>query len=208
MPERVLVSTFGFDEAKVLSALRSIPYERLAILAGGKSLKEAGLRRLQSAERAAGGSLEVVEVDPFDFRSCFRGALGLIEKHRRAGREVRVNVSGGTKVLADAALLAAFQEGVEAYHCEDRPVRLPVLRGVSFTDRLNPAERAVLGCLDRARPVRKIVERLASDGHAERAVQAAISRLRDQGILSVSLLRGAAIVAVVPAASWFVRTLR
>src|SRR6059036_2781968 len=105
MPERVLVSTFGFDEAKVLSALRSIPYERLAILAGGKSLKEAGLRRLQSAERAAGGSLEVVE----------------------------------------------------AYHCEDRPVRLPVLRGVSFTDRLNPAERAVLGCLDRPRPVRKIV---------------------------------------------------
>src|SRR6059036_44071 len=208
MPERVLVSTFGFDEAKVLSSLRSIPYERLAVLAGGKSLKEAGLRRLQSAERAAGGSLEVVEVDPFDFRSCFEGALGVIEKHRRAGREVRVNVSGGTKVLADAALLAAFQEGVEAWHCEDRPVRLPILRGVSFADRLNVADRAVLRCLDRPRPSNKIVERLVGEGYTKLAVQAAIARLRDQGFLSLTLQHGSAIVAVAPAAAWFARRLR
>ena len=178
MTDRVLVSTFGFDEEKVLRALRSIPYERLAVLAGGKSLKEPGLRRLESAERAAGGSLEVVVVDPFDFRSCFEGALGVIEKHRRAGREVRVNVSGGTKVLADAALLAAFQEGVEAWHCEDRPVRLPILRGVSFADRLNVADRAVLRCLDRPRPSNKIVERLVGEGYTKLAVQAAIARLR------------------------------
>jgi len=208
MTDRVLVSTFGFDEEKVLRALRSIPYERLAVLAGGKSLKEPGLRRLESAERAAGGSLEVVVVDPFDFRSCFEGALGVIEKHRRAGREVRVNVSGGTKVLADAALLAAFQEGVEAWHCEDRPVRLPILRGVSFADRLNVADRAVLRCLDRPRPSTKIVERLIGEGYTKLAVQAAIARLRDQGFLSLTLQQGSAIVAVAPAAAWFARRLR
>ena len=208
MTDRVLVSTFGFDEEKVLRALRSIPYERLAVLAGGKSLKEPGLRRLESAERAAGGSLEVVVVDPFDFRSCFEGALGVIEKHRRAGREVRVNVSGGTKVLADAALLAAFQEGVEAWHCEDRPVRLPILRGVSFADRLNVADRAVLRCLDRPRPSTKIVERLVGEGYSKLAAQAAIARLRDQGFLSLTLQHGSAIVAVAPAAAWFARRLR
>ena len=208
MTDRVLVSTFGFDEEKVLRALRSIPYERLAVLAGGKSLKEPGLRRLESAERAAGGSLEVVVVDPFDFRSCFEGALGVIEKHRRAGREVRVNVSGGTKVLADAALLAAFQEGVEAWHCEDRPVRLPILRGVSFADRLNVADRAVLRCLDRPRPSTKIVERLVAEGTSKLAAQAAIARLRDQGFLSLTLQHGSAIVAVAPAAAWFARKLR
>ena len=208
MTDRVLVSTYGFDEEKVLRALRSIPYERLAVLAGGKSLKEPGLRRLESAERAAGGSLEVVVVDPFDFRSCFEGALGVIERHRRAGREVRVNVSGGTKVLADAALLAAFQEGVEAWHCEDRPVRLPILRGVSFADRLNVADRAVLRCLDRPRPSNKIVERLVGEGYTKLAVQAAIARLRDQGFLSLTLQHGSAIVAVAPAAAWFARRLR
>ena len=208
MTDRVLVSTFGFDEEKVLRALRSIPYERLAVLAGGKSLKEPGLRRLESAERAAGGSLEVVVVDPFDFRSCFEGTLGVIERHRRAGREVRVNVSGGTKVLADAALLAAFQEGVEAWHCEDRPVRLPILRGVSFADRLNVADRAVLRCLDRPRPSTKIVERLVGEGYSKLAAQAAIAKLRDQGFLSLTLQHGSAIVAVAPAAAWFARRLR
>src|SRR2546422_7156080 len=160
MTDRVLVSTFGFDEEKVLRALRSIPYERLAVLAGGKSLKEPGLRRLESAERAAGGSLEVVVVDPFDFRSCFEGTLGVIERHRRAGREVRVNVSGGTKVLADAALLAAFQEGVEAWHCEGAPVRLPVLKGVSFGDSLSSGQKAVLSVIDKPQTTSQIVERL------------------------------------------------
>src|SRR2546426_4451109 len=97
MTDRVLVSTFGFDEEKVLRALRSIPYERLAVLAGGKSLKEPGLRRLESAERAAGGGLEGVLVDPFDFPSCFVGGPGVIEKHRPAGPEVRGDVSGGAQ---------------------------------------------------------------------------------------------------------------
>src|SRR5437867_11419791 len=105
MTDRVLVSTFGFDEEKVLRALRSIPYERLAVLAGGKSLKEPGLRRLESAERAAGGSLEGVVGDPLDFRSCFEGGLGGIERHRRAGRGGRGAGRGGTKVLGGAGRL-------------------------------------------------------------------------------------------------------
>src|SRR2546426_4762727 len=208
MSERILISTFGFDPEKVLRALRWIGYDRLTLVAGGKSLREPGFRRLEAAVRAAGDSVEIVSVDPFDFRSCFEGALGVIERHRRAGREVRVNVSGGTKVLADAALLAAFQEGVEAWHCEDLPVRLPILRGVSFADRLNVADRAVLSCLDRPRPSTKIVERLVGEGYSKLAAQAAIARLRDQGFLSLTLQHGSAIVAVAPAAAWFARRLR
>src|SRR5207249_10107146 len=121
MSERILISTFGFDPEKVLLALRSIGYDRLALIAGGKSLRGSGFRRLDAAERASGGAIEVVPVDPFDFRSCFEGTLGAIRRFRKAGHDVRMNVSGGTKVLADAALLAAFQEGVEASHCEERP---------------------------------------------------------------------------------------
>src|SRR3989449_11088534 len=167
MTERVLISTFGFNPEKVLLALRSIGYDRLALIAGGKSLREPGFRRLDAAERASGGSIEVVAVDPFDFRSCFEGALGAIQRHRRAGREVRVNVSGGTKVLADGALLAAFQEGVEAWHCEDRPVRLPILKGVTFTDRLSTVQRAVLASAARPRQVARRVERVSAGGHAQ-----------------------------------------
>jgi hypothetical protein len=207
MPERVLISTFGFDPEKVLLALRSIGYDRLTLIAGGKSLREPGFRRLEAAEQAAGGAVEVVAVDPFDFRSCFEGALGAIQRHRKAGREVRVNVSGGTKVLADAALLAAFQEGVEAWHCEDRPVRLPVLRGIAFSDGLNEIQKAVLVSLERPRPAVQLAERLRGQGHSERGVQAAINRLREQGLVAVTLRGGAAVVSVDPGARWFVKAL-
>src|SRR2546427_6712962 len=107
MSERILISTFGFDPEKVLRALRWIGYDRLTLVAGGKSLREPGFRRLEAAVRAAGDSVEIVSVDPFDFRSCFEAAWATIHRHRRAARGAAVNVSGGTKVLAAAALLAA-----------------------------------------------------------------------------------------------------
>ena len=205
MAERVLVSTFGFDPEKVLRALRWIGYDRLALIAGGRSLREPGFLRLEAAERASGGSVEIVSVDPFDFRSCFDGAVGAIRRHRKASREVRVNVSGGTKVLADAALLAAFQEGVEAWHCEDTPVRLPVLTGVSFADSLSATQKAVLARLDKPQTVAQLIEHLRGQGHTERGVQGAIARLREQGLVVLSLRAGAAVAAIDPRAWWFVK---
>jgi len=207
MSERILISTFGFDPEKVLRALRWIGYDRLTLVAGGKSLREPGFRRLEAAVRAAGDSVEIVSVDPFDFRSCFEGAVGAIQRHRRAGREVRVNVSGGTKVLADAALLAAFQEGVEAWHCEGAPVRLPVLKGVSFGDSLSSGQKAVLSVIDKPQTTSQIVERLQGQGHSDRSVQAAITRLREQGLVAVTLRGGAAVVSIDPKVKWFVRAL-
>ncbi len=208
MTERVLISTFGFDPEKVLRALRWIAYDRLAVIAGGKSLREPGFRRLEAAERASGGTVEVVAVDPFDFRSCFEGAVLAIQRHRKAGRDVRMNVSGGTKVVADAALLAAFQEGVEAWHCEDEPLKLPVLKGVSFADGLGVVQKAVLASVERPRTVAHVVNRLREQGHAERTIQVAINGLRDQGLVTLTLREGAAVVSVDPRATWFVKALR
>jgi len=207
MSERILISTFGFDPEKVLRALRWIGYDRLALVAGGRSVREPGFRRLEAAVRASGDSVEVVVVDPFDFRSCFEGALAAIQRHRRAGREVRVNVSGGTKVLADATLLAAFQEGVEAWHCEEAPVRLPVLKGVSFADSLSPAQKAVLSSIERPQTTAQIVERLRGLGYSDRSTQTAITRLREQGLIAVKLRGGAAVVTIDPKVKWFVRAL-
>jgi len=51
------------------------------------------------------------------------------------------------------------------------------------------------------------VSRLRDQGHAERAAQVAINGLRDQGLVTITLRDGAAIVSVDPRAEWFVRTL-
>jgi hypothetical protein len=208
MAPRVLISTFGFDETKVLRALRWLPYDRLVLVAGGKSLRKPGLRRLRAAERMGGSPVELVRVDPFDFESCFRGTLVAIERHRKVGDDVRVNVSGGTKVLADAALLAAFQAGVEAWHCEDRPLRLPVIQGVRFADDLTPVRRAVLAAAARSIPAMRLVDRLRARGFAEGPIQSAIGWLREQGFVGVEIRGGAAVVTRDPETAWFAKSLR
>src|SRR3972149_2550105 len=71
-------------------------------------------------------------------RSCPPAACRAF--HEASAGDVRASVSGGTKILADATLLAAFQEGVEAWYFDPEPVRLPVLRGVRIHDVLGPAE--------------------------------------------------------------------
>ncbi|HKZ23724.1 MAG TPA: DUF6293 family protein [Thermoplasmata archaeon] len=204
---RILISTFGYDEGKVLRALRWLSYDRLVLLAGSDSLRKPGFRKLRDAERAAGGEVEVVRVDPFDFRSCFEGACGAIERNRRAENEVRVNVSGGTKVLADAALLAAYQEGVEVWHCEDKPLRLPVLRGVRFVDSFSEAERAALRSLGGPTPVGKLVEQLRAEGMREASVNRALVSLRQRGLVRMTIQRGSAVVSIEPRSEWFVRGL-
>jgi len=113
------VATFGFDERRVLPALRLLPYDRLVLLGGRDSFRAPGFGRLKSLEP----SLQAVTVDPFDFGSCLTAACRAF--HEASAGDVRASVSGGTKILADATLLAAFQEGVEAWYFDPEPVRLP-----------------------------------------------------------------------------------
>ena len=130
---RTLICTFGFNEKKVLAAMRSIPYSRLVLVAGKDVLDGAEYRLMVALEEKSGGTVETVIVDPFDFADCYDGVDRAIRSHLTGG-DVTLNISGGTKILADAAILAAFQNGVEAYHCEESMVKLPVMRGVRFED--------------------------------------------------------------------------
>jgi len=205
---RVLISTFGFDESKVFGALRWLPYDRLVLVAGPESLRKPGFRRLRDAERAAGGEVEVVRVDPFDFLSCFEGTCAAIERHRKAENEVRVNISGGTKVLADAALLASYHEGVPAWHCEAEPLRLPGLHGARFMDSLSPAEYAALKAVQGLTRVADIVELLRAQGHGSASANRAIVSLRERRLLKVVLQRGTAVASIDPESEWFLRGLR
>jgi len=72
---------------------------------------------------------------------------------------------------------------------------------------LNAIQKAILAALERPQAVARLVERLGSQGHSERGVQAAINRLREQGLVAVTLRGGAAVVSVDPGVKWFVRAL-
>src|SRR3989449_1371376 len=167
----------GFDERHVLPSLRLMPYDRLVLVAGGETFRSAGFRRLKILEPG----LRTVRVDPFDLTDALESIRATI--HRATGDgSVRISASGGTKILTSAAILAAFQEGVEAWYCDPDPVRLPVLRGVSFIAAFAPAEGAIALALHG--PIRsdRLVPAVVAQGVARRTVLGAIRSLAAQGL--------------------------
>jgi len=195
----VLVSTFGFDERKVFRAMRMFPYDRLCLIGGPDSFRSAGFRRLRELEAQAGGAVDTTAVDPHDFTACFRGALSVLAQHPRSHFGVRVSVAGGTKVLADAATLAAFHEGVECWHVDgDVAVRLPILRGFRFVDALTPAERIVLALVTRRRPSQDLLRSAESEGIPASEARGALASLIRKGLVGADLDHGRAMVSPIP----------
>jgi len=98
---------------------------------------------------------------------------------------VRISASGGTKILTNAAILAAFQEGVEAWHCDPDPVRLPVLQGVNLDAAFSPAERAIARALHGAIGHDRLVSAVARQGFARRTVLGALQSLVGKGLVEL-----------------------
>src|SRR5206468_12870465 len=139
---RARIATLSFDERHVRPTLRIMPYGLLILVAGRETFRSAGFRRLKALEP----ELRAVRVDPFDLMDALES---IRETVRGAAAEgpVRISASGGTKILTNAAILAAVQEGVETWYCDPEPVRLPVLRGVRVGAAFSAAERAIARAL-------------------------------------------------------------
>ena len=181
----------GFDERHVLPSVRLLPYDRLVLVAGRETLRSAGFRRLRVLEPA----LRIVRVDPFDLMGAFESIRATIRSAATDG-SVRISASGGTKILTNAAILAAFQEGVEAWYCDPDPVRLPVLQGVSLDEAFSPAERAVARALHGPIIHGRLVSAIAGQGFARRTVLGALQTLIKKGLVRFD--RDAGVVWVRP----------
>jgi hypothetical protein len=180
MADRTLIATMGFDERHVLPSLRLMPYDRLVVVAGRDTLRSPGFHRLKALEP----DLQTVRVDPFDLEVTLASIRETIRRASRNG-PVRISASGGPKILTNAAILAAFQEGIEAWYCDPEPVRLPVLRGVRLEEAFSPAERAVADLLRRPVPYDRLVTVASARGFARRTAQAALRSLAAKGLVDL-----------------------
>ena len=193
MALRTLIATMGFDERHVLPSLRLMPYDRLILVAGRDTFRSAGFRRLKALEP----ELRTVRVDPFDLTDALES---IREAVRRAAAEgpVRISASGGTKILTNAAILAAFQEGVETWYCDPEPVRLPVLCGVRIGAAFSAAERAIARALHA--PIRhdRLVAVVHDQGFARRTVLGAVRSLAAKGLIELEGEAGVVLVRPSP----------
>lgn len=193
MPERTLIATMGFDERHVLPALRLLPYDRLVLVAGRDTFRSPGFRRLRFLEP----DLQAVRVNAFHFRNCLESIQESVRLALRNG-PVRISATGGTKILTMAAVLVAFQEGVDVWYCDPNPVRLPVLRGVRLAAAFSGAEGSAIRLLRRAMPLELLVPTVIEYGFARRTVLASIHSLASKGLVKITTRDGRAILQPSP----------
>ena len=189
MPNRTLVATMGFDERHVLPALRLMPYDRLAVVGGSETFGSPGFHRLRALEPLT----RAVVVPSFNLNASIAAIRRVIRLSRQDGL-VRISVSGGTKIVASAAILAAFQEGVEAWYCDPDPVRLPVLHGLRIVDAFSPPERALALSVRAPVALERLVTRMALEGLPRRSVIAAIRSLAAKGLVILEARDGRSVV--------------
>ncbi len=198
---KILVSTFGGDdEEKVLSAMRSLPYERLVLIGGPEARNSAGFRELRRLEDMSGHEIEFVEVEICHFMDAVEDISTLLaewSRDTRTGRanQVMLNISGGSKLLCDAALFSAFRLGIETYHCDKAPTRLPVLRGATTVDRFSAHQVRFMRTLtDGAKSLDALVEALAPANR--QSIDRTLRQLRKQGLLSTGFDTGRILISL------------
>jgi len=149
---RILASTFkDGDDDKVLLAMRNLPYDRL-VLIGEDDAQGSSLRRIRKLEQLSGHDVVLREIEGtrlMDMVDSISDELAALtsDKGRERRNEVTLNISGGSKLMGDAALLAAFRLGDEACHCDRVVIKLPILKGATAKDRFTELQIRLLDIL-------------------------------------------------------------
>ncbi len=199
---RILVSTFADgDDAKVLLAMRTLPYDQLVLLAGSDA-EGPSLEKIRKLEGLSGNDVRVEPVESEGFLamvdSISEHLAGLaLGKDRASRNEVVLNISGGSKIMGDAALLAAFRLGLEAYHCDNVVTKLPVVKGATAKDRFTELQTRLLDILaDGEMQLGEVLSRMLpnSKSSAERTIR----ELKKAGLLGSRADRGVILVSLMP----------
>jgi CRISPR locus-related DNA-binding protein len=140
--KNVQVALVGEQPGGAIQGLRvPPPFDHLVLLHSDseKSQKAAHEVRGVAERMVSPGEIELVKIDPFGMSDVL-GQVTLVRK-RHPDATITVNLSGGTNIMASAALLGCFILGADAIYIkmpkgeipgplEDRLVRLPVPRVV------------------------------------------------------------------------------
>jgi hypothetical protein len=211
---KILISTFGPDPENTLAAMRALPYEKLALVSAQGDMDTPGFKKIMGSEERSKGSVETVIVDEFDFKDCFRSIVDYARENARSkvkGKEVEnvisINISGGSKIMGDAALLAAFHLGLPAHQCDKASViRFPVIKGVSLKDRFTESQIAVLKEMGVRDTIDDISSKLGTT-LTEDTIRKSLRKLRKLGVVRTIASDGKIVVELTEAGIFILETL-
>ncbi len=194
---RTLICTYGYRQDKIVKAMRTIDHDELVLVTGKENTSRPEYARILELAKRFDTPVETVIVDIFDFMSCFTSIDELVRKRQAVKHVVVINISGGLSLLADAAMMAALNNGCESYYVDDvvkkMPVMLPVLK-VNIGERLSTEQKDALLELKEGMtvPMSRSPEKVS-----EKRLTA-LKQLKVMGMLSVDLSSGEPRVFLTP----------
>lgn len=206
---RVLISTFGPEDAdRVLEAMRQLPYDKLVLAGDDRVLESDAFTRINDLEEMAGHTVDFETVDQDDFMALVDGVSEILSRYGDNGKNhVVLNISGGSKLLGDAALLAAFRVGVETFHIDDRVTKLPILRGATARDRFTPSQVKLIELIGDQNPA--LGDLITGMGPSSRqSAERVVRELRKQGMLISEVRDGMVHLSLSPTGLEVLRAVR
>jgi uncharacterized Fe-S radical SAM superfamily protein PflX len=188
---KVLITTFGRDDAKLNVARRDIGYEKLVVITDNP--EQRVIKILKNVETITGSDVEVFKIDSYDFTECFKKIEKIVARYKND--DIRFNVSGGTKILSVAAMLVCFNKGIQAYHSELKTVKLPIIRNVTFEEILKRDEKIILKHLRK----RKRIDSLEKiTGFPYRKLTLLLTKLKNKNLIEIDVVNGSTVVSLTP----------
>ncbi|MBE8540199.1 DUF6293 family protein [Geoglobus acetivorans] len=195
---KVLVATVGGSADPIVISARKLGFDKAILLAGkpaGEVLDDSienHVNPLDVAEairvrlETMGGDVEVIPVNPFDFEECCMTAIQAIENEKQIDSEIRVVISGGTKVQSLAASYAAYVCGCHVFYVQESKngshlIEIPLT--FSELDSIPRARKDVLKVLEDGDDAGKIAEKLKI---SRKTASQYLKELREYGLVEAA----------------------
>ena len=126
-----IFATLGYVPESVLPSLRKAGIEELVVFASTKEKKvETAVKKVRAHCEKADIPFKRVRVKaPYDLEKVAEDIRDALEAYK--GRDIVFNITGGTKVMACAALVVCFLRGIPTEYAQERTmdiIALPMMR--------------------------------------------------------------------------------
>ncbi len=122
LTKQVYMFLQGLEEERILEGFRAYPSRKVIIVRNSnisdynrkvETVIDKLVARIKEKLRYVVSDFEEVYINFFNFIEAFKGLERVIFREKVEGREVYVNITGGTRLVASAALLACFLHGAK-----------------------------------------------------------------------------------------------
>ncbi len=211
------IATVGSSHDPICKGYRHTNADRQFLLCDDKMLEVAkeAKKRIEGINGA--NMCEIIKINPFDFQDILMKIIG-IKKTAEADAEISVNITGGTNIMASAALVACFTIGADAFYLkkgepgsqlplEASIIEIPVPK-IPLDSLTKPQRKLLKSIYDRGGKVNKVTTTLSIDMNKKKGtITSLLKKLKKNGLVILEVSGREKVVALTNAGKLFAQLL-